>query len=446
MTEAIDLLIQTRFDAVANLADDGDWNDVLARARSAEPVDRTRSGPPLAYLRRRFTRVALIAAVVALALVVTAVAFGWPRTIIDFFTSPPAPRAIKNAIGIDNVGAPKGMNPRAIPGETRRIMTARFDDSGRHPDHPALHTLYVAPTRNGGFCYEWTNADGGCASAKNPETNAGLRATGPLGVTWSVTNGGYPLLVDGWVRTGATKTIEARFADGTTTTLPINWVSAPINAGFFVYPVPEEHQTRANALGSVVALDASGRVVGRQTFPLTKALDEDVMQTLPDGTKYSLPRSAIAARARKIISFRTTTGSRAYVWVMPRRGGGLCFLSNRMDGCPSAYWLARSPVFNGGVSGSTNPPLLFSGRAKPEVARIELRYQNGEREWLTPIDGFVLTEIKPTHYARDKRLVAAVAFDRRGTAIFTQRYEPNTGGIYPCKKPTNRGYGLKMCP
>ena len=68
MTETIDQLIQARFDAVANPARDGDWSDVLARARN--------SGR-----RRAPGRIAVAAAVVVVAATVTAVAFGWPGTV-----------------------------------------------------------------------------------------------------------------------------------------------------------------------------------------------------------------------------------------------------------------------------------------------------------------------------------------------------------------------------
>jgi hypothetical protein len=75
-----------------------------------------------------------------------------------------------------------------------------------------------------------------------------------------------------------------------------------------------------------------------------------------------------------------------------------------------------------------------------------LRYQNGENERLTPIEGFVLTEITPAHYKRGTRLVAAVALNASGKAIYTERFRPQEPGLYPCKKPINRGYGVKTCP
>jgi hypothetical protein len=424
MTETVDQLIQARFAAVANRSDDRDWSDVLARAS----VRHT------ARLRRLPTRVALAAAVALLAAAVTAVAFGWPQTFVDFLTSPPAPAKVKNFFGAQNVSSPSGMSPEAIPGEARKITTATFDANHIHPDHPTVHTLYVAPREGGGFCYLWTDYSGGCADAKSAR---------PLGVDWLAND--YALLASGWVRSDAVKTVEARFADGTTAAIPVTWISAPISSGFFIYPVPPAHQTRAAALSSVVALDAQGAVVGRQDFSLTKPLDEDVMQTLPDGTKYSLPRGWHAAQARRVISLRSTKGSEIYLWLMPRTGGGDCYLFNRGEGCVPPGSDPQMPPVNGGLRGGADPVLFFA-QTKPDVATVELRYQSGERERLTPVEGFVLTEITPAHYKQGTRLLAVVGLDKSGNVISTEREYPHGMGVYPCQTPKKLGYGVTACP
>jgi hypothetical protein len=440
MTETIDHLIQARFDAVASPINDGNWDDVLARSRDGESGASRSSIGRTHRFRRVPSRVALVTAAVALVAVVTAAAFGWPQSIIDFFTSPPAPAKIKIIFGAQNVSAPTGMSPQAIIGQTRKIATASFDADHFRPTHPTTHTLYVAPAKGGGFCWLWTNASAGCLPAAGPSKS---KAMGPLSLNWFSND--YPLITLGWVRTDAAKTVEARFADGTTETIPFTWISAPINAGFLTYTVPPAHRNRTNALESVVALDGNGNVIGKQDFHLTKPLNQDVIQTLPDGTKVSLPRRAQAARARKVISFRATDGSNVYLWAMPNTGGGDCYLFNQGQGCEIPRFAKQEPVFNGGLRGAATRILLF-GHAKPRVATVELRYQNGENERLTPAEGFVLHEITPAHYKRGTRLTAAVALDRNGKAIYTERFGPNETGLYPCKKPINRGYGVKTCP
>jgi hypothetical protein len=84
------------------------------------------------------------------------------------------------------------------------------------------HVLYVSPTRQGGFCYEWRGVGSGC----NP-----LRST-PLHVTWGNDR------VVGTVAYSRISSVRIRFTDGTSAAAAISWVSAPIKAGFFVYRIP----------------------------------------------------------------------------------------------------------------------------------------------------------------------------------------------------------------
>jgi hypothetical protein len=419
MTDTADLVIRARFDAVANSSDDRDWDDVLARARGME-ARSNRSVRRPAFRRRVPARAVLVAAVVALGAAVTAVALGWPRTFIDFFSSPPAPTKVKNWFDYENVTAPPGMNPQAIPGQARRITTARFDEGG-----PTEHELYLAPRRGGGFCYLWTNADGGCAPAENPEATAESHAAGPLGLTWFGAD--YPLVADGFVRIGATQTVEARFADGATATIPVSWVSAPIDAGFFAYPVPSEHRNRADPLQSVVALNEAGEAIGEESFrPSGPPSPPSSTQKLPDGKKALLPGDADIARAREVFSFRASDGAHFYLWVVPLTRGGECYVDNENEVCRPTV-----PVFSGGLYGGAGR-ILFFGQARPEVATVELHYQNGESERLTPIDGFVLQKITLRHHKRGNRLVAAVAVDRSGKSIVTEHFQPDSQQrLYP---------------
>ncbi|HEV8463293.1 MAG TPA: hypothetical protein VGQ38_21580 [Gaiellaceae bacterium] len=404
MTETIDNLIRARFDRVANPLDDGDWNDVLGRANASG-----RRGVP--------TRIALAAAVVLLAAIVTAAAFGWPRTLVDFSTAPPAPERVKAFFGGHDVAVPDGVSPWTKLGQAREIMTASFDAEHLDFDHPTMHRLYVAPREDGGFCYLWTDLGGSCADTENAAKATTNPAARPLGLE-SLEND-YVGFVTGWVRAGV-QTLEARFADGTSVAIPVTWVSAPISAGFFAYVVTGKHLTRADALTSVVALDGTGNTVDKQPFGVTKPLDEDVMQTLPDETRLSLPRRAQASRAHELATFHAANGGHAYLWVMPRTGGGVCFIygtgAGGGGGCPSPYWAASlPPVDSGGTNG------VYFAQVKPEIATVELRYRNGDSERFTPTDGFVLHQMQHA-----TGLVAVVGLDRSGNAIYTQheRWHP----------------------
>jgi hypothetical protein len=347
---------------------------------------------------------ALVAA--ALAVAVTAVAFGWPQTLVDFVKAPPAPQSVRTFFDAHHLGMPARVSPQVKLGDAREIMTATFDANHLPPENPVPHTLYVAPRQDGGFCYLWTDYGGSCADPEDTSRATTEPAARPLGLDWLEDD--FAGFVAGWVRTDA-RTLEARYADGTAASIPVTWVSAPIDAGFFAYVVPPAHQTPSDALTSVVALDQNGNAVDRQTFAVTKPLDQDVMQTLPDGTKLMLPRRAQAARAREIKS------GPAHLWVLPRTGGGTCYLygsgAGGGQGCTSIDRLARLPVIDGGdVHG------VYFAQVKPSVAMVELRYRDGEVQRLKPVDGFVFHAM-----TRGSRLVAAVALDRSGKAIFRQQ-------------------------
>jgi hypothetical protein len=201
------------------------------------------------------------------------------------------------------VTAPLGMNPQTIPGETRQIMIAHFDATGIHPGHGGTHVLYVAPTRKGGFCYLWKRFTGACF---DPHTQKALHS-GPLGVTWMGNT--YVQVLAGYVETGRTEKVEVRFAGGGTAVVPVTWVSAPINAGFFIYVVPAAHRGVKTRALSVVALDAKHHALGTQRTPTVSPPDQLRMATLPDGTRTGLPARAEVSTAKKLVGFQATDGS-----------------------------------------------------------------------------------------------------------------------------------------
>jgi hypothetical protein len=407
MTDTIDRLIQARFDAVASPLDDASWSDVLARAGS---LRRPRRAP---------ARIALAAAVVVVAAMVTAVALGLPGRVVDFFKAPAAPQSIAKFFSAHNAAVPGGVNPTAGVGQARKILTATFDAKHLSPTQPTLHTLYVAPRKDGGFCYLWTGFGGSCADPLNPGKARTDPAARPTGLEWLSDDNGIVSFLTGWVR-GDAKTLIARFADGATAAIPVTSVSAPIGAGFFSYVVPPSHLTRTDPLTAVVALDANGKVVSRQPFKLTKRLDEDVLQTLPDGRKIALPRRAQASRAHELFSFRTAKGGahggrgRAYLWAMPRSGGGVCFLYGTGEGggggCASRYQLAHLQAINGGGEAD-----VYFAQVKPDIATVVLHFRNGSSERITPVDGFVLHRVP-------SRPVSVAGLSRSGKTIYSGRF------------------------
>lgn len=413
MTEMIDRLIQARFDAVANANDDGDWNDVLARARGAAVMPK-RSVRRVGLLRRVPARVALVAAVVVLAAVVTAVAFGWPRAVIDFFTSAPAPAHVQNWFSAQNAESPPGMNPHAIASQTRKIATVRFNI---YSDHQAVHTLYVAPRKGGGFCYEWTNATGGCLPAKTPST----WASGPLGLSWAGFGDAYPVFVEGWVRAGATRTVEARFADGKTATIPVTWVSAPVNAGFLVYPLPEGYRIRGEALRSVVALDARGKVLGRESSPQPSTTYRPGL----DGGGLSRPPGGAKLRKKKELAAQATPVGLVSIWGAPDRvTPAHCFwlqIGQAVDGGSCI----RNQTLRRGLSEVVPLVLQIKGRTLPilwgplgaNVARLSITFQDGSHTNLSHQNGAFLYTAPTSRLSKGHRPAILIARNTHGQVV-----------------------------
>jgi hypothetical protein len=154
-------------------------------------------------------RLALTALALAVAFVLVAPALGLDLPALDFWKAEKAPPRVVEDFDSLSEGAPAGMDPGAVSGEARKVTTVVLDDGP--------HTLWVAPTRSGGFCVNWTKAGGGCDKL----------GTIPLSVSWSargpirVGSGGVPDVsstsftrLSGHVNADYAEAVEIRFVDG----------------------------------------------------------------------------------------------------------------------------------------------------------------------------------------------------------------------------------------
>lgn len=418
----VDDLFRARLAATADTTDDADWPDVRRRAR-----------------RSRIGRSALIAAAAVAAVAVVAPAFGLHRVVVDFFESEPAPERVQLDFSRLGVGAPPGLGPDVVPNSARKVMDVIINGKAR--------TLWVAPTRSGGFCARYTGLWLTCRQRIPPTPNARSRPgelrPGLLGATFQADGKGIASLVGGAVLDDDIARITAEFADETSVELQLTWVSPPIDAGFYFYEVPENRRQAGVHLSSVVARDSGGNVVARQRFELTKAGDIERPVQLPDGELTSLPVKAIVEKARLLISFETSTGDRVKLWKMPTTEGGHCWVFDRGGGCPPVDWRQGVPLVAGIAGGR---PVLFRAEVLAEVAVVELQFEDGTVERLRPVEGFVLAEIRPENYPRGHRLEFAIARSEDGRVLERQRFRPESPGVYPCERPVDIGRGVMACP
>jgi hypothetical protein len=235
--------------------------------------------------------------VLAVAVVVVAPALGLRLGWIDFFHAEHAPPAVVKDFGSLSQGAPPGMDPGAIAGETRKVMTMSF--SGRQ------HSLFVAPTAAGGLCFEWTQDMGGC------DRNGDV----PLAVSWGApaVDSGPPStpkdfgMVEGHVHAPWVDGVEIRLSDGSTAQPELTWVSPPIDAGFFVYQAPKGLTIR-----SVVATKDG------------EAVDADNFGSGVDPFTEAAPSPYADLSKRRVVESIETDAGRATVWSAPTKTDEVC--------------------------------------------------------------------------------------------------------------------------
>ena len=250
MTEMPDheSLLAARFAALAT-SDAGDWLDVRRRAR-----------------RSRVRKTALVLAAAIAAILVAAPAVGLPRVIVDWVGAEPAPHDMQVEFDqlVGGAGGPLQFDPRVIPNAARKVTTVEHE--GKE------HVLWVAPTARGGFCLLWIHGSGGCiADRELPRVPTRPGELNPLllGATWGG-NGSAVTQVDGALLAPETDRLTLEYVDGSESDIPVVWVSAPIDAGFYRYWIPPEHREPGHEAGALVARDHDGTVLARQLNPMAE--------------------------------------------------------------------------------------------------------------------------------------------------------------------------------
>jgi len=236
MNDRTDDFLAARFAVAANPLDDSNWLDVRHRAE-------------LPYRRHRWLALPVAAAIGVL---LVGSAFAFYGRVVDFFSAEPASERV--VIEFDKLGAVvRGarLGPNVNSSEARKIATVVVDGEPR--------PLYVAPTSDGGFCWQWYFV-GKCARLRVDEPS--------LGNGWLEGEHGGARLVFGHVLDSRVQRLELEYQDGSRIDIPFVWVSAPIDAGFYQYEVPPEHLLVGHRAALIRGLDEDGNEVARSDFVL----------------------------------------------------------------------------------------------------------------------------------------------------------------------------------
>jgi hypothetical protein len=399
--------------------DDPDWSDVLRRA------SRTR--------RRRLTSGGLAVMTILSLGVAAAYAFGHP--IVDFASAPKGPRTVVNDFGSLQVGAPEGMAPDVLPQEARRITAVTIDGK--------QHVLWVAPTKKGGFCEQWSHLFGGCRADRHDRFSSRIDLTSVY--AGKEGSSGLAVLGGSFFQSAATR-LELAYADGAADEIPFVWVTAPIDAGFYLFRVPDAHRVDGHRPTAVRLYDDAGKLLASEpTLPPGANLWRSVEHRLAGYPPLLVPAAAVWQERRQLFDLRADDGAHIGLWVAPSRSGGTCFWTNQASGCPPPGSDRKAPALGLGFSGGATHVTLcctVGGR----VARVEARFEDGDRVELTPKEGYLAWPVPSRYYPRGHRLEQLLAFDSSGREIATQQVKINARGLYPCSTPKRLGYGVSMCP
>jgi hypothetical protein len=405
--------LHARFDRIQNDLE-GDWHDVVQRANGRR--------------RQRLTLVGTLALVVVLG---APTALALRSKSIDFFQSETAPRRVVLDFARLDVGAPRGMETEVIAEQTRKILVPLHD--GR------TVTLWVAPTRKGGFCTFVEHGGGGCLPSYSVPLAPTIGIRGPI-TRDGVIRGG-PVQISGSVGIPEADAIELRYGGGDVDRQRLTWVSKPIGAAFFVFEVERAHWND-NRPNELVVLDADGGTL--RTEPLH-------FRTPPGfDAATGAPNEALVDQGRKLITVHTHTGREAALWVAPTADGRSCYWLRYGSGGFGGGCPAKSSLrpFGLGQSQGSGVVLLWGGPLPQDIAEVQIRYQDGERDLVRVVDGMALWEIGPAHFPRGHRPELLTARDAAGRDVARQRLPTDNVGAYPCKNPVPipNGHGERACP
>ena len=225
MIESLD----TRLGALADPADDSSWLEVTGRARA---------------LRRRRRVPVAVAAALALAFVVVAPAVGLRGKIVQLFDdAAPAPERVEKSFASLDQGVPPSLGTGVEADRARKVLETQGV------------VLWLAPTTRGGFCslveVRGTGGGGECVTLYDR-------------LSVDVSLHGRIALIHGFAQQKRAASLVLGFQDGESASVPLVWVSAPVDTGFFAYAVPEQHLREGHLPTTLRLLAADGDELDRR--------------------------------------------------------------------------------------------------------------------------------------------------------------------------------------
>jgi len=118
----------------------------------------------------------------------------------------------------------------------------------------ATWTLWVAPTKDGGFC----TSTGACYQAAFSEDGLGVEVGlfGRVAADGEILSG--PVVLSGETTNEKAGSLLLRFQDGERQSIPLVWVGKPVDTAFYLYGVPRRHWQKGRLPTTLTMLAANG--------------------------------------------------------------------------------------------------------------------------------------------------------------------------------------------
>lgn len=223
--------LTTRFAALADRTDDANWTEVVARGRAAR---RHRRRVPIA-----------IAATLACAVVIASPATGVGGKIVRLFNrAEPPPQQVVESFAQWN--GPQ-FRARVQAGRAIKVLDA-------HVAPGTSWTLWVAPTKDGGFC----TSTGSCYTRafRYDGIGVGVGLFGRVARDGEILSG--PVVLSGETTNEKADSLLLRFQDGESQSIPLVWVGKPVDTAFYLYGVPRRHWQKGHLPTTLTMLAANG--------------------------------------------------------------------------------------------------------------------------------------------------------------------------------------------
>jgi len=212
--------------------------------------------PRVGTRRTRLLAAAALLVVMAAALLATP-AFGLRDRIVDLFTVEQPERQRPPELiqrYFENLyDARPDESTGVVAGKARIAIRLAIPGFGHK-------TLWVAPTRAGGFC-----SNVGCNRTTSKSFETQLEIGGPTSRNSQPIPGSRDqhVFFKGDTTLPKARGIAIRFEDGSFERTPLVWVSKPIDAGFFLYLLPKSHWKPGRRPVAIVVDDAKGHELAR---------------------------------------------------------------------------------------------------------------------------------------------------------------------------------------